>query len=994
MQHRYCAYLFMFFSFNIGHCQIIETDSLSNTQSSVNLENIITLKDGKEISYQAQATVESFQNLLNYVTFYDNAPSELAEVISNSYTPSRNRVFYDSRIIIEDDINPNYRLGNTKDSFAEKYLNDLDLQYEKTTDATITFSNIIVSNVKKKDYIFVKVRFDSNFGSTFKPNGTNYPIRQREALIRVEKTGNTKWEAFIVAITFYNPDNPIENSDDNMQIASDETFNASTVSLEDFEREKFDFIKSRQEEEKRRLAIFDEYLSIGLKYSNNKQYKEALELYEKAKDLQPLVPSLDKRIIDVKRLIEENTFENYKSKGDKAKGERRFNDAILFYNQAILLKPDQANTLQDAMSLLTKKLGIIALPSNKLQSGDLKGAIEECDRVLKEYKKEKNEFPELYYIKGCAYAKLGEISKDKDDFEKALENFSLALSYFPNYKDARLARADFFLTKKNDIVSAITDFDVLATNELDDSPDKPLFFVKKAKLKDLMSNSNGALSDYDKAISLSPNNASIYFDKGEYQYRLKLYPSAQDNFDKAIKLNPDFTQAYYYRGLNNFNLKNTKDAGNDFTKAESLGITKEQIEIIESLSNELFLEGEKFLLVNDFDQADNFYNESLEIRNCNAKALHGKAEILLRRGNELRFKNPLSGINEFNKSIAFNKKAIECDGEFSDAFLKLGLAYNRLLDYDMAIIAFSNAIKTDENNLEAYFERGYTYQLQKNYTSASQNYDLLTQVLQSKIAIEKKENNKMIVKKLNTELSKCYELNGQVKYHLKDYSTSVKTLDIAIDIDKTNHSAMFYRGLSYAELNDLSKAIKNFQEAYGISPELKYYYNSAKVNFKNTTYKEAISEFSHVVRADTTSLFVDAYYLRGLSFYKNKQYEQSVKDFEKYSKTESSKTNSLFYVFYGLGQLFIGQDSPAEDNFNNALSLDSKNGWALFGLGCSNAKVGQFDMAIDLLEKAFATKTLKKNDIKDEEDAFLTQLNKTNENKRKYNALKEKYLGK
>ncbi|RZK14574.1 MAG: hypothetical protein EOO56_24650, partial [Hymenobacter sp.] len=41
----------------------------------------VSLKDAKEMTYQAQSTVEGLQSLLNYVSFNDNVPSELAEVI-------------------------------------------------------------------------------------------------------------------------------------------------------------------------------------------------------------------------------------------------------------------------------------------------------------------------------------------------------------------------------------------------------------------------------------------------------------------------------------------------------------------------------------------------------------------------------------------------------------------------------------------------------------------------------------------------------------------------------------------------------------------------------------------------------------------------------------------------------------------------------------------------------------------------------------------------
>jgi tetratricopeptide (TPR) repeat protein len=587
----------------------------------VNAQNTITLKDAKEISYQAQSTVETLQRLLNYITFSDNVPSEVAEVIDNSYKPSRSRVFYNKEVIIEDDINSLSEMGKTKDMFAINYLNEIDLQYEKTADASISFSNIVVSAVKMKDYIYVKVKFDSQFGSKYKPSGNGYSTKQREALVRAERIGNSKWETTIMSITYYNAALPIDGIENNMQIATDTSSTASVVTQEDFDKEKQTFIKERQDEEKKKQSIFDEYLVLATTYINNKQYKDALDIFQKAKDVKPLVPSLDKRILDTKKLAAENTYENYKIKGDKAKGDRKFNDAIQFYKQAIILKPNISGLLQPEIDALSIKLAMFSLPYNKLQSKDYEGAIEDCKKSLKENKKEKNDCPELYFILGSAYVELGKINEksSKNYFEKALENFNIAIQYFTNYKEARIARANFYVDQKKDIMNALTDFDVLTTNELDDSPDKPLFFTIKAKLKDQISNYNGAIVDYDKAISLSPKNPVFYCDKGELLYRMKYPTEAEKHFDTAIKLNAEYTMAYYYRGLNFVSIDLNDKAGKDFLIAEKLGLQELQLKKVESISDDYFTQGQVLADKHDFVNADLLYNKALEIRKCNAK---------------------------------------------------------------------------------------------------------------------------------------------------------------------------------------------------------------------------------------------------------------------------------------------------------------------------------------------------------------------------------------
>ncbi len=950
----------------------------------------ISLKDAKEISYQAQATIDGLQSLLNYITFNDNTASELADVIANSYKPSRNRIFFNKTIIVEDDINPASQLGKTKDAPVEKYLNDLDLQYEKTADATITFSNFYISGVKKKEYIYVKVRFDALFGSKYKPTAGTYTSRKREALVRLDNVGNNKWQALIMGVSFYDPAIPTENTDNNMQVATDTSSTASVVSQEDFDKEKQSFILARQEEEKKQQAIFDEYVTVGNTYITNKQYKEALEIYEKAKDLKPLVPSLDKHIIDAKKLIAENTYENYKSKGDKAKSERKFNDAILFYNQAISLRPEASSILQAEITPITQKLTIISLPNNKLQAADLQGAIDECEKALKDHKKEKADYPELYYIEGMAYEKMAESKPDDNrDLEKALENFNLAVVYFPNYKDARLARADFFIKHKHDLVSAITDYDVLATNELNESPDKPLYFEAKAKLKDKLANIPGAIADYDQAIALSPATATFYYDKGELQYRTKAYADAEKNFNIAVKLNPKYDLAYYVRGLNFVAINNNDKAGVDFSQAEKLGLDALHLKTIDSISNEYFLSAQALADKHDFANADSGFNSALKIRICNANALHGKAEIRLITANELSLKNSPAAMASYNASIALNRQAIACKPSFSDLYFKEALAHCKIKEYDLAVACFTNAIKTDSNSVQAYIERGNTYQIQGKYAKAVDDYERSLIVSKSNLDAANKAGNKTLVASCTYDLSNASQLSGQAQYYLTNYPTAILSLNKALDYQQSNSDAFYYLSLVYYEQNELSKAIKNAEEAIKLNPQYKYYYADGRANFKSKNYGVAINNFSDAIKTDTLNILKNKLYLRGLSFYKNKQYDDAVTDFKAYDKTETAKTDTAFYADYGLGQLFVNQDTAAIKSFTHCLALSTQNARALYGLGCSYAKSGQFDKALDMIEKAFALHALTKDEIKPLEETFFTDFNKVKTNRTKYNELKK-----
>jgi len=81
----------------------------------------------------------------------------------------------------------------------------------------------------------------------------------------------------------------------------------------------------------------------------------------------------------------------------------------------------------------------------------------------------------------------------------------------------------------------------------------------------------GAIADNTKAITLNPNCADAYNNRGSAKNNLKDYRGAIDDFTKAIMLNPNFTLAYYNRGVTKLNLGQKNSACLDFSKAGELG---------------------------------------------------------------------------------------------------------------------------------------------------------------------------------------------------------------------------------------------------------------------------------------------------------------------------------------------------------------------------------------------------------------------------------------
>jgi len=265
----------------------------------------ISVQAVTEITYQATTVVQTLESVLNSITFNDNTSSELAGYINNSYTPNqRSRVFLNNTVIVESDLDPKFALGINKDVTADKYLNDLDLAYEKTADFSIKFSNIVVSDVKKKSYYYVNVKYESDFGSKYKPDGGVYPKRERVAEIRLEPSGKKHWNAFISGIRFYDPKYQIDSKDNDLVVvSSDSTAVASAVSDIDVKNLMSVAVKTKVDESAKNQDQCNVLIKNGDAFLQDKKYQDALDAFRKAQSLVPLSPPLIKRIIKTRKLI-------------------------------------------------------------------------------------------------------------------------------------------------------------------------------------------------------------------------------------------------------------------------------------------------------------------------------------------------------------------------------------------------------------------------------------------------------------------------------------------------------------------------------------------------------------------------------------------------------------------------------------------------------------------------------------------------------------------
>ncbi|MFA5412304.1 MAG: AAA family ATPase [Candidatus Micrarchaeia archaeon] len=133
---------------------------------------------------------------------------------------------------------------------------------------------------------------------------------------------------------------------------------------------------------------------------------------------------------------------------------------------------------------------------------------------------------------------------EKGDYEKAIENYNMAILLNPVFSEAYFNRALCYYQLKN-YDKSIADYSKAA--ELD--PKNPNIYNNKGDAFYRKQDYASAIKDYDKAVMLNPNYLKALYNRALSYASLEDYDKAVEDFTKVVKLKPDFAEAYHLRGL-------------------------------------------------------------------------------------------------------------------------------------------------------------------------------------------------------------------------------------------------------------------------------------------------------------------------------------------------------------------------------------------------------------------------------------------------------------
>ena len=257
-------------------------------------------------------------------------------------------------------------------------------------------------------------------------------------------------------------------------------------------------------------------------------------------------------------------------------------------------------------------------------------------------------------------------------------------------------------------------------------------------------------------------------------------------------------------------------------------------------------------------------------------------------------KNFCAGKN--NNAIAYCKQILSENPKNFEAMLLLGRAYLANLDdeafeifekvkklkpnlaagyfykgqsilklgnnYEVAVENFDKAIELDASNAESYFLRGDSQARLKNFTAAIADFTKAEEMQPEE---------------------KIYKKRGEVYLKNFEFAKAIEDFKKVLEFSTQNYSAYEGLAMAYANLKNKTLALENFNKFVELSGKKNFYNELGEIYFALGDYEKAIEIFSESIELNKDT--VETYYLRGRSYFEQKNFASALADFEEYVST-------------------------------------------------------------------------------------------------------------
>ena len=568
-----------------------------------------------------------------------------------------------------------------------------------------------------------------------------------------------------------------------------------------------------------------------------------------------------------------------------------------------------------------------------------------------------------HYSMAHIYEELVAVYGRSDLANKAIEEYRMAIENDPSSEYLNAGLADLY-AKTGRIRDAVLEAqDILKRDPNNIEAHKLLGRIYLRSLGDMQSGTQSqnvlklAIEQYEQIIKLEPDDADDHLLLGRlYRLNNELL-KAENEFKTAVHLDPDSeegvtTLAYLYNEEGDSKraieaLSSVPDSDRSSKLYSALGYTYEEQK--------------------DYKKAITAYRKATELDHDNLDAVRGLAQNLMNDG-------------QTDAALEQYKVIAEANPEDAQTYLRMAEIYRRNGKFDLALDNLKKAESMVQDSLEVPYNMAVVYEAQGRFEEAAQ-------VLQDLVKkSEKPEGNYTTAEKNNRAV--FLERLGLVYRDMNNDQAAIETFRKMIALGDDNAERAYQQIIdAYRDEKQWSEATSTAKEAVAKLPNdrsLKLVYYSQLADQGNPD--AALEQVKHLLKgtADDREIYLAiaqmnsrlkrwsdaeaamgkalqlsskaedkqyAQFVEGSIFERQKKYDQAEEMFKKVLAGDPQNAAALNYLGYMLADRGVRVEEGL-GYIKRAVALEPQNGAYLDSLGWAYFKLGNYDMAEEVLRKA------------------------------------------
>lgn len=296
--------------------------------------------------------------------------------------------------------------------------------------------------------------------------------------------------------------------------------------------------------------------------------------------------------------------------------------------------------------------------------------------------------------------------------------------------------------KKNDsLLAKVNSPELKAINEvLIKDPDNDSLYNQRARIYIGFKLFDEAMGDVKRALRIDSSKAKYYVTMADVFFATNKTRLSKETLEDAVKRFPDNTEALLKLAELYFLVRQYENAITNINKA---------LKIDENIANAYFLKGSVFKEMGDtskaissmqtaIEQDNKFFDAYLDIgilyasrKNPLAMEYYNNA-LRLKPGNEnvvFAKARLLQDMDKTDESIALYNEILAKNKNNTDVLYNLGaISLDKKKNPNQAIDYFSKAIAVDPKYTDAYFARGASFEVLKDFNNARADYKMCLQI--------------------------------------------------------------------------------------------------------------------------------------------------------------------------------------------------------------------------------------------------------------------------